>query len=70
MVGGFEKDFTEEMRFTYILILKYLQIQREKEEMRKKENQRNENEKVKTAVTENIKDDVLQKEIENFLAQD
>ena len=52
MMGGFEKEFREEMKYTYILILKYLEIQKEKDKRRKEQNKSNENGKVKTLSTE------------------
>ena len=35
MMNAFETEFREEMKFTYMLLLKYLQIQKEKDQRRK-----------------------------------
>ena len=73
-MGGFEKEFREEMKYTYVLILKYFEIQKEKNKKRKEQNQSNENGKVKTAGTEtcarNARKDEFEKEIKQALRND
>ena len=70
MMGGFEKEFREEMKYTYILILKYLEIQKEKNKRRKEQNQSNENGKVKTVDMESCTKSTLKNEIKQPFGKD
>ena len=73
-MGGFEKEFREEMKYTYVLILKYLEIQKEKDKKRKEQNQSNENGKVKASgietCTRNARKDEFERDTKQALDKD
>ena len=69
MMGGFEKEFREEMKYTYILILKYLEIQKEKDKRKKEQNKSNENGKVKTVSIESCAKTTQKKEFDREIGQ-
>ena len=68
-MGRFEKEFREEMKYTYFLILKYLEIQKEKDKRRKEQNKSNENGKVKTLSTESCTKSTQKHEFDREIRQ-